>query len=239
MDGKQTRGEQVKTALLVIATGERYHKYIQPLLQSARTYFVPHTPVVFSDANNIGLAERPFMVIDHEAWPGPTLHRYHTLLKAKEYLGCFDQLFYIDVDMLFVAPVGDEIFSHGLTAVLHPGYVGTCGTPERRRESAAFTPYNQAYYCGGFQGGDTETYLRAMEYMASGIKFDEARGITAVWHDESHWNALLSTIERPTKVFGPEYCYPENAGSHYTDKWRSAGLGDVKPKILALTKASS
>jgi histo-blood group ABO system transferase len=239
MDGNQARGEQVKTALIVIATGERYHKYIQPLLQSARTYFVPHTPVVFSDANNIGLGERPYMVIDHEEWPGPTLHRYHTLLKAQQYLRCFDQLFYIDVDMLFVSKVGEEIFSDGLTATLHPGFVGTRGTPETRVTSAAFTPNNKAYYCGGFQGGNAESYLSAAETMAVAINIDKKEGITAIWHDESHWNNYLRWFEEPKKILSPSYCYPENAGAYYKDKWSAAGLGEhVEPKILALTKAS-
>lgn len=228
----------MKTALLVIATGERYHKYIQPLLQSARTYFVPHTPVVFSDANNIGLGERPYMVIDHEAWPGPTLHRYRTFLKAREYLGCFDQLFYCDVDMLFISKVGEEIFSDGITATLHPGYVGTCGTPERRPESLAAIPVlaRNAYFCGGFNGGSAQRFLGMAMELAWAVDKDEARGITAVWHDESHLNQYLYH-NPPALVLDPSYCYPDVPGDYYRNKWRAAGL-TVTPKILALTKES-
>jgi hypothetical protein len=137
--------------------------------------------------------------------------------------------------MLFVAPVGEEIFSDGITATIHPGYVGTRGTPETRRASTAYCPDNKAYYAGGFQGGNAESYLRAAEIMAAGIKEDTRQGITAVWHDESHWNALLSWVPSPKKVLDPSYCYPEDAGDYYKNKWSAAGINPT-PKILALTK---
>jgi hypothetical protein len=240
MDGSgalsEPHGEPVKTALLVIATGG-YHKFVQPLLASARTYFVPHTPIVFSDSDDIGCGLRPYMMIDHEPWPGPTIHRYRTFLKARGILQCFDHLQYIDADMLFVDKVGEEIFSDGITATTHPGYAGTCGTPERRRESCAFiSPLcSSKYFCGGFNGGETETFLRMSEELSSNIDFDAQHNITAVWHDESHLNRYLYD-HPPAKVLDPSYCYPENAGPYYTNKWKAAGL-NVTPKILALTKA--
>jgi hypothetical protein len=224
------------TGLLIIATGEKYHKYIQPLLASARTYFVPHTPIIFSDAEDIGCAEHPFMRIPHEHWPGPTLHRYGTFLRAWSFLHSFDHLFYIDVDMLFVAPVGKEIFSDGITATLHPGYVGTPGTPERNTHSAAYIPSNarNQYFCGGFNGGTMEAFMEMTDYLDADITRDERLGITAIWHDESHLNKYLWD-NPPAKTLDPSYCYPENAGAYYIDKWKHVGL-NVTPKIIALEK---
>lgn len=227
----------MKTALVVIATGERYHPYIQPLLLSARTYFVPHTPVLFSDTNIPGVST--FVKIENEGFPGATLHRYHTMLKADRYLQCFDQIFYCDVDMLFVAPIGEEIFSDGITATLHPGYVGEIGTPERNPDSAAAIPFDamNQYFCGGFQGGDAEAYLKMAETLAHNITLDHERELIAVWHDESHFNRYLYD-KPPAKILTPDYCYPEDAGAHYKDKWTRAGL-TVTPKLLALTKDKS
>jgi len=224
----------MKTALIVIATGEKYRKYAVDLLASARTYFVPHTPVVFSDGH-IG-SELPYMSIQHEEWPGPTLHRYHTILKARQRLLAFDQIFHIDADMLFVAPVGEEIFSNGVTATLHPGYVGETGEPERRIESKAWMPSNvvNKYFCGGFQGGRAESYLDMAIEISNRIDVDAEKGITALWHDESHLNKYLH-YNKPAKILDPSYCYPEKAGSHYLNKWAAAGI-NPSPKILALTK---
>jgi hypothetical protein len=225
----------MKTALLVIATGERYRKYAADLLASARTYFVPHTAVVFADGP-IG-SELPFMNIEREPWPGPTLHRYHTFLKAEKYLQCFDQLFYIDADMLFVAPVGEEIFSpFGLTATLHPGYIGGCGTPERRPQSISYisTKAENQYFCGGFNGGNADHFLDMAYNIKEMIDEDAKQGIVPTWHDESAINKYWNMFP-PSKILDPSYCYPENAGDHYLNKWKAAGINPT-PKILALTK---
>ncbi len=226
----------MKTGLLVIATGEKYRGYVKPLLESAKKFFVPHTPILFSDEeNDFGL---PFVRIQHEPWPGPTLHRYNTFQNATPLLVMFDQLFYIDADMLFVAPVGEEIFSDGITATLHPGYVGTQGTPERRMESRAWIPKDQPskYYCGGFNGGKTEAFLDMATVINFSVGKDESRGITAIWNDESHLNHFLH-YNRPAKILDPSYCYPDVKNDYYVSKWKSAGLGILEPKILALEKA--
>ena len=226
----------MKTALLVIATGEKYRSYARPLLSSAKKFFVPHTPILFSDEEND--FDLPFIRIEHEPWPGPTLHRYNTFLKAQPFLLTFDQLFYVDVDMLFVAPVGEEIFSEGITATLHPGYVGSCGTPERRRESRAWIPEGQQskYYCGGFNGGKTEAFLDMAVSIRFNIERDMSRGITAIWNDESHLNHFLH-YNKPAKTLNPSYCSPDVKNDYYINKWKDAGLGTLEPKILALEKS--
>jgi len=227
----------MKTALLVIATGEKYHQYIEPLLGSARKYFVPHDAIVWADTSEV--IPGAFTVIEKEAfgYPGETLHRYHTLLEHEWLLRDYEQLFYIDVDMRFVAPVGEEIFSDGITATLHPGYVGTAGTPERRKESLAYIPLGteNKYFCGGFQGGNAEEFLRMSYFLQGRINLDEKQDIIAAWHDESHFNQHLF-FHPPTKILSPAYCYPDVKNSYYIDKWKAAGLGELKPKILALTK---
>lgn len=229
----------MKTALLVIATGEMYHKYVTPLLDSAKEFFVEHDAIVWTDSLAAAGTFDAKFVLTKEAlgFPGETLHRYHTILEQEWLLKTYDQLFYIDVDMLFVARVGEEIFSPGITATLHPGYVGTCGTPERRRESIAFISPMQPnrYFCGGFNGGSASAFLRMSEELSSNIIFDAQHNITAVWHDESHLNRYLYN-NTPSTVLDPSYCYPEKAGPYYTNKWKAAGL-NVTPKILALTKA--
>lgn len=231
----------MKTALLIIATGEKYHQYVNPLLASAREFFVDHTPIVWTDSlAAAGTFDSDFVIIKEPlGYPNETLYRYHTILEQRRWLdGRYDQLFYIDVDMRFVAPVGEEIFSSGITATLHPGYVGECGTPERNPDSTAMIPFNveNKYYCGGFNGGDADQFLKMATLISENVDIDAARGITAVWHDESHLNHHLQTYP-PHRILDPSYCYPEAAGDHYLNKWRAAGINPT-PRILALTKES-
>src|SRR3990167_7772699 len=57
-----------------------------------------------------------------QPWPLPTLMRYHLFLQQEEILKDYDYIFYCDVDMRVVAPVGEEILGEGLTAANHPMY---------------------------------------------------------------------------------------------------------------------
>jgi histo-blood group ABO system transferase len=222
------------TALLVIATGKAYHEYAENLIDSARRFFPTAHILVFTDAptsNKFDAAYATFF-IDAKGYPNETLHRYHTFLSKEPVLSHFDYLWYCDADMEFVAPVGD-IFppaSAGLVATLHPGFVGLRGTPETRVASTAFCNYNKAYYCGGFQGGEATAYLGAMAKMASNIDADTKSGITAVWHDESHWNRFLAD-NPPAKVLTPSYCYPEGYSGEY--RWQPR---DYEPILMALDK---
>jgi hypothetical protein len=200
------------TALLVIATGEKYHRFIEPLLESARKYFVPHDSVLWTDSTEKYSATKQ---IKKEAlgFPGETLNRYSTIISAYNILLKYKHVFYVDVDALFVAPVDPSILvEHGLVATLHPGFVGSEGTPERRIYSRAYIApgSDNEYFCGGFNGGATIDYLAMAHQLNEDIKFDAQTGITAIWHDESHLNRYLYDYP-PAKVLSPSYCSVEGA----------------------------
>jgi hypothetical protein len=197
------------TLLLLIATGEKYWAFIQPLLRSARTYFVEHDVLLFTDhMKDHGVKWR--VLRKDEGFPKTTLHRYNTfahLVPRCPELGKYSHLFYCDIDMLFVNPVGD-ILSDGITATLHAGYVnGVEGPYEKLTESMACTHNGIYYYCGGFVGGETKTFLHMCDYIARGVTDDDVRGVTAIWNDESHLNYYLS-IYPPAKTLSPSFCYP-------------------------------
>ena len=229
----------MKTALLIIATGEKYRRYADGLIASAEKFFVPHDIVMWGDGQFPNDADiritKPGL-----GYPQETLHRYNTFMRHSILLNSYDQLFYIDADMEFVSEIRPEyIFSEGITATLHPGYVGTCGTPERDPRSTACLPpqIQNAYYCGGFVGGKASEFLRMANRLATNVLTDDANHVIARWHDESHLNRYLC-FQQPAKILSPEYCYPENFKGHYESLWAAAGLTNLKPKILALAKDS-
>ncbi len=209
----------MKAALLTVATG-RYGAFLGPLYRSVREHLLRgHSlvAVLFSDGpppdeTGLPLVRVP---IPHEPWPAPTLRRYHHFLRARSLLESFDLVLYTDADMRFCGPVGPEIAGR-LVAVLHPGFWNApraSFTYETRPESRAFVPAGRGrrYYAGGVQGGRPASFLAAAEAMAKAVDHDAARGITAIWHDESHWNRHL--IDNPPDVeLSPAYCYPELSG---------------------------
>jgi len=228
----------MKTALLVISTGDKYAQYIDPLLQSAEKFLFPHDPILWTSSpayhTNWQLRRYPGL-----GYPGETLHRYHRFLEQHNLLSEYDFLIYTDVDMRFVAPIKEEeIISNGITATEHPGYVGLNGTPEKNPASAAYCPVLRNYFCGGFNAGTTESFLKMSETIAAAVDEDTKNGIKAVWNDESHLNRYLYD-NPPAKILSPSYCYPESeykASGYYGAIWRSCGRTDITPKLLALDK---
>lgn len=184
-------------------------------------------------------------------WPAPTLMRYHLFLQKEELKNC-DYLFYLDSDMRVVDKISDEILNEGLMAAEHPMYSlrkEYIPPYEPNKESTAyiqrpgkvidvdgikrFKPY---YYAGGFQGGVTKEFLSAMKTMRDNIDKDMNKGYTAIWNDESHWNAYLSTYKKDLIVLGPEYVYPDSLiKEYYEPLWGRT----LTPKIITLTKPFS
>lgn len=240
----------MKTALLVIATGTKYHQYIKPLFESADRYFVSHAKFLWSEAPFDDSRVVRFECKD-EGFPNATLMRYHKFYSQAAILSSFDQLFYCDVDMQFVAPVDErDIFSTGITATLHPGFtverfdrsgcfVSTNGTPERANpQSKAFIPYKtkNRYFCGGFNGGNSSAFLSMSDAIRKNVDWDKENfglGYAPVWHDESYLNRYLYD-NPPVKILTPSFCYPEDYDGGYG--WTS----DLFPPVLvALNKRKS
>jgi hypothetical protein len=221
-------------ALCIIATG-RYHQFIEPLLDSARKYFLVHDSVtfyLFTDSLKDRGEDCVIVPTKHEPWPGPTLHRYRNITAAKHLLSGSDYIFYVDVDSLFVAPVGREILFDGLTVTHHPGFYsfGT-GSWETNPKSGACTKNKSSYACGGFNGGKASVFLAAAAYMAAGIDEDEKHGVMAIYHDESWLNKVVGDIAPNVKWLDPSYMMVEEVEKR--ERWK---INHLPPRILALAK---
>lgn len=190
---------QKKSLLHIIATG-KYEMYFNGVLNSAIENFLPDTElkiVIYTDSQKILNIKDDRIIpikIDYEPWPYPTLKRFHYFSLGLNEIEKSDYSFYIDVDSFFRKKIdlnflGLENFP-GLIGTLHPGYYGTCGTPERRIQSTACIPFNclSNYYCGGFFGGNSKNFIDLIKTLRRNIDEDFSRGIIAVWHDESHLN---------------------------------------------------
>lgn len=223
----------MKTAILLIATGEKYHQYIEPYLESARKFLFPHDVILWTDSEKQYDVAHQFYKAA-AGYPNETLLRYHTFLQVQSLLINYDFLIYSDADMLWVAPVEEsEVVSDGITACLHPGYIGKVGTPERRPQSRAYIPQNanNKYFCGGFIGGTCEKFLWMARHIMIHVDEDAKNDITAIWHDESHSNAFLYYNCPPSKILTPSFCWPEGCGGNY------CGWPESYPaKLVALTK---
>ncbi len=228
----------MKIALLLIATN-KYKSFVQPLIDSVKQYFLLNHQIevhIFTDEVKHYTGDPRVTIVRHDIesykFPYATLYRYK-IFTAVEFK-C-DYIYYLDVDMSINGVVGDEILGD-LVAVRHPGYYnGGWGSKNVDPRSMAFMPKEnwKKYFAGGFQGGKSDVYYSAMQMMSNFIDTDEQNGVMAEWHDESHWNAFLNSIEDHVGIteLSPSYCMPESFIKRA--KW---GISHLKPLILALEK---
>lgn len=190
-----------------------------------------------------GLVEvkKGITVFETEAvqWPMPTLFRYNLFLQKEDVLKEYDYVFYCDIDMVFASYVGDEILGEGLTAALHPMYAlrqNFIAPFEPNPKSAAYISFDSTYYAGGFQGGKSADFIKAMKEMRKTIDLDfEKNNYISIWNDESHWNKYLRG-NPPSITLSPAYIYPDSLiNEYYVKIWGR----NYSPKIITLTKKFS
>ena len=205
----------MKIAAINIATGKYINLFEKSKNYISKNFFPSHDVDLFlftaSDREfTDSRLEIKKYYIKRRGFPADTLFRYHYFLKAEEELRKYDYIYYIDVDMNVVGIVNDDAFGD-LVATYHPGfYKRNSATFETRKQSKAYVSpsSDQSYFCGGFQGGTPENYLKASKEISKNINIDGKNKIIAIWHDESHWNAYLKKTP-PTLTLDPSYCYPE------------------------------
>ncbi len=215
----------MKIGILYICTGA-YTVFWKDFYLSCEKNFIPEAEkeyFVFTDADEIEFEKsnnaihRIFQ--KNLGWPGNTLHRYDVFLRHAHLFQECKYLCYMNANLEFVQKItAEEFLPHGgarFVAVLHPGYYDMRGDRlpyERNPQSNAYIPKHTdgQYLAGGINGGETVSMIEAMESLSKCIQSDIARGVVAVWHDESHWNKFIHG-RHDVKILSPAYLYPEEA----------------------------
>lgn len=241
----------------IIAAG-RYSQFVGPLLASCREFLFADCErefLLFLDCEPAGDLAPDCTVYPagHLPWPLVTLRRFGTLLQAEERIAAADWFLFLDADMRVVAPIAvDDIFSADATliGVRHP-YVepGTQFPLERNPRSRAFVATGKeapVYWQGCLWGGRSPDALAMMRDLAAAVSADEAQGIVARWHDESHLNRYLWEREDRVKTLDPGFALPDVDTSlpyrprilHLDKDDRAFGnLGAEKPRPQLLERA--
>lgn len=227
----------MKIAVLYIATG-RYSIFWPGFLASAERYLVPATAkdyFIFTDRPkefSVALDRIIFTQIEDAPWPFPSLFRFDYFEQQAARLVNYDLIVFCNANLIFVDEIAvEEILptpNEGLFVTLHPGYFRA----SRRlfpyeciqQASAAFIPAETGsiYVCDGFFGGRPDAFLELTETLSRNIRADFERGITAMWHDESHLNHyILGGVPR---VLSPKFAWP------------SGWIRFSPPKIVVLNK---
>ncbi|XP_040488064.1 histo-blood group ABO system transferase 2 isoform X2 [Ursus maritimus] len=221
---EQFRLRNTTIGLTVFAI-RKYVVFLELFLQTAEKHFmVGHrvTYYVFTDrpaaVPRVPLGEgRRVVVLEvlgGPRWQDVSMQRMVVISRfcKQRFLREVDYLVCADVDMKFRDHVGVEILSP-LFGTLHPSFYGAARkdfTYERRPRSQAHIPRDQGdfYYMGALFGGSVAEVHRLTSACHQAMAIDQANGIEAVWHDESHLNRYLLD-HKPTKVLSPEYLWDQ------------------------------
>jgi histo-blood group ABO system transferase len=241
-----------RVAVVMICLNEPYWQYVRPCIDSLRKFFLKGHEIDFilwTDMPKEKGDELGVKIIPTEpfSWPLPTLHRYSLFLREEKFLEEYDYIFYCDADMLAVSRIGNEVLGD-LVAAQHPMYaVRRDYQPpyEPNEKSTAYIPrigrvvgkkFEQLYFAGGFQGGRSDVFIKAMKTMKERIDEDFSKNnYIAIWNDESHWNKYC--FENPPNiVLSPSYIYPDSLINHY---YRKVWGRNYVPKLMTITKPFS
>ena len=243
-----------KVAVVCICLNEQYWQYLPPMIESARNFLLKGHDVDFicwTDMPTDSKIDAKIIPTRPATWPIPTLHRYHLFLQQEELLSEYDFIYYCDADMKFVGRVGDEILGD-LVAAEHPMYsIRKDYIPpyEPNEKSTAYIPrvgqvivekgqqrFKPLYLAGGFQGGRSDIFIKAMKELKEMIDKDFVENnYVAVWNDESYWNKYCLD-NPPSIVLNPSYVYPDSLiKDYYMKVW---GRNYV-PKLMTITKKFS
>lgn len=204
---------------------KKYVVFLKLFLETAEQHFMVGHKVIYyvftdrpADVPQVPLgAGRRLVVLtvrNYTRWQDVSMHRMEVISHFSEqrFRHEVDYLVCADVDMKFRDHVGVEILS-ALFGTLHPGFYRSrreSFTYERRPQSQAYIPWDQGdfYYMGAFFGGSVVEVHHLTKACHQAMVEDQANGIEAVWHDESHLNKYL-LYHKPTKVLSPEYMWDQ------------------------------
>lgn len=153
-------------------------------------------------------------------WPDNTLKRYEMFLGIKERIQEMDFLFFFNSNLLFLEKITDDEFlpseQQELVGCLHPGFHNRPVqkfTYESNPMSKAYIDKKNGkyYFAGGINGGQTKSFIHAIEILNNNIKEDVKNNIVAKWHDESHWNWYLNNNIEKVKILPSSYLFPEGS----------------------------
>lgn len=215
-NSNEVKTDKLNIGLCTTATN-RYIKFVNPLIESARKFFLKNhnvTYFVFTDSFIEHEPDTIIVYLKHKPWPFSTMQRFEAYFNSKEILKKMDYLFACDSDMLFMDEVSDEIFQKRV-CVTHPLFWNNKEEAKKQFEnnpiSNAYVNQEQrkSYFAGGFYGGTAEEFLKLVEITAKNIRNDLEKNYIAIWHDESHLNKYF-VDNPPALILQPAYCYPEN-----------------------------
>lgn len=211
----------MKIAILYICIG-RYSVMWEEFYQTSKRYLFDDDDkdyYVFTDDVLIAQLDLPDVTVKTVkdlGWPGNSLYRFRMFLQVADEMESYDYIYYFNANACFVKPISSEIIPQGSASIIAAQHFRQEGIDnikygyDRNKKSTAFVQWGQEgqhYVQACFIGASGSEMLHMCRELAANIDIDEKNGVTAKWHDESHFNKYL--IGKVYTLLPVSYVYPE------------------------------
>lgn len=158
--------------------------------------------------------------IDHLPWPLITLLRFNYFLLVEDKLKEFDFVMFANSNLKFVDYVNEHDFlpdlslGQTLSVTTHAGFYQKTHKMyplEKNKKSKAYIKPGKefTYVFGGMYVATSDEFIYLSNILKNNIETDLKNNIIALYHDETHLNHYVSTIEKSKiKLLPYSYCYP-------------------------------
>lgn len=212
-----------RIAVLYICTG-KYEMFWNRFHQECENSFYPDKEkhyFVFTDSPTIlqsGVKNVTAYYQIRTGWPYDTLLRFQWFMTIQDHLLNYDACYYFNANSTFRRTITEEIIpfptqEHPIILWCHPNSfddeLGESASPERNPQSTAYIPEGTRCRCygGGFFGGLSGAFISMCQELRDNIQKDLAKGIIAIWHDQSHlikYGTCHSHLEVPKGIISEE-----------------------------------
>jgi histo-blood group ABO system transferase len=223
---KKVEPARHKIGVCLVAMDE-YETKASALIESGRKFFCLNHDVtyfVFTDGEKIQEAKDVVKVKQENfGWPYVTLKRFQVYDEYAKLFEKMDYLFSVDADLVFVAPVGEEVLSN-LVATQHPAFLKKRGDYENKKISAAYVEPHEGrhYFSSSLYGGSRKEFLSLVKGARKQVDADLEKKFISRWHDQSYLNRYLID-HPPTRILNPSYCYPADWELQFPKKLVASG----------------
>ncbi|XP_047439291.1 globoside alpha-1,3-N-acetylgalactosaminyltransferase 1-like isoform X2 [Mugil cephalus] len=232
--------QEIHIGLLTVVVGTYAH-FVRRFISSAEMYFLDgqivtyyiltDNPRTLDPPLDLGPGRQMTVVPVAElpGWNRLALRRMALVADVIRDIGEeVEYIFCADVDLEFVAPVGEEILGD-LVATLHAELFGRPRNAfpyEFEEASSACVEEDEGdyYYTSELYGGLVSEMYKLARACSMLILQDQTKGITAIGLEESYLNRYLID-HRPTCVLSPEYSWWDSALVAHVPVQRLVSLG--------------
>jgi hypothetical protein len=225
----------MKIAIFTISLG-KYDIFFDEFYNTVNDLFLPNHEKKFFIFTDKKFEEKENLVqIEQQklGWPYDTMMRFHFLNKIKDEISKFDYVYFFNINMKVLKPIGDEVipgknndYLMGCNHPLHYNWPVHRLPYERNPNITCHVKLNEGkwYYQGCFNGGRVQEFLEMSEQLEKNVELDLSKKLIPVWHDESQLNWYYKS--KNPLLLPYTYIYPEGMSLPGTpimiqrDKWR-------------------